>query len=89
MKPKIVYLVIPIFILFSTSCNYQKKGKNVDSPTSSNELQKQAEGSYPVHKEEVKPDTAVDYQKPAPPLTPEERQRLIEGTEKEGKKDKK
>lgn len=49
----------------------------------------QIEKTSPLYNEEIKQDTDVDYDKPAPPLTPEERQRLIDSTEKEDKEDKK
>lgn len=77
----IIYLFIPLLLIFITSCNHQTK-----------KLQKQTEKTspvYPVKKEQIKQDTDVDYDKPAPPLTPEERQRLIDSTEKEDKEDKK
>ncbi|MBI5192071.1 MAG: hypothetical protein HZA08_01365 [Nitrospirae bacterium] len=90
VKHKIIHISIlfsiSILTLFSTSCNYQSKEKNVDSIKN---LHKQTEGTYPLNKEEIKQDTNVDYEKPAPPLTPEERQRLIDSTEKEDKDDKK
>ncbi len=70
----IIFLFIPLLIIFITSCSHQIEKT---SPVS------------PVYKEEIKQDTDVDYDKPAPPLTPEERQRLIDSTEKEDKEDKK
>ena len=78
MKHEIKYLLIPLVIIFITSCSHQTK-----------KLQKQTEKTSPVYNEEIKQDTDVDYDKPAPPLTPEERQRLIDSTEKEDKEDKK
>lgn len=89
MKSKIIYLLTLLLIILITSCTYQTKEKNVDSSPSPINLQKQTEGTYPVKIEEIKTDTDVDYEKPAPPLTPEERQRLIDSTEIEDKEDKK
>lgn len=67
----IIFLFIPLLIIFITSCSHQ------------------IEKTSPRYNEEIKQDTDVDYDKPAPPLTPEERQKLIDSTEKEDKEDKK
>lgn len=70
MNPKSMYLFLPLLIIFITSCSHQTEKT---SPV------------YPVYNEEIKQDTNIDYDKPAPSLTPEERQRLIDSTEKEDK----